>query len=126
MEDLRKILAQVKEGRMSFQPESPARDDMAAFQPVAKALLHAKQMGYLEDCHAIKENVTGSGYYASVMLRGGLSYAGEMFLSGPRTAEQSQTKQPPGSEDVIDLKPNFFGLGVNLNALWRRVRCGKT
>jgi len=24
------------------------------------------------------------------------------------------------SEDVVDLKPNFFGVGVNLNSVWRR------
>ena len=24
------------------------------------------------------------------------------------------------SEDVVDLKPNFFGIGVNLNSVWRR------
>lgn len=25
------------------------------------------------------------------------------------------------SEDVVDFKPNFFGVGLNLNSLWRRV-----
>lgn len=24
------------------------------------------------------------------------------------------------SEDVVDLKPNFFGIGVNINSAWRR------
>lgn len=26
-----------------------------------------------------------------------------------------------GSEDVIDMKPNFYGVGLNLNALWKRL-----
>lgn len=24
--------------------------------------------------------------------------------------------------DVVDLKPNFFGLGINLNESWRRIK----
>lgn len=24
--------------------------------------------------------------------------------------------------DVIDVKPNFFGLGINFNEVWRRIR----
>ncbi|MCW8982781.1 MAG: hypothetical protein OQK13_01930 [Gammaproteobacteria bacterium] len=26
------------------------------------------------------------------------------------------------TEDIIDIKPNFFGLGANLNEVWRRFR----
>ncbi len=128
MEDLREILVQIHEGKMSFEPEGPSKDEMAKFQPIAKALLYAKQSGYLEDCHAIRENMSGNGYYVKVMLRGGLSYAGEMFLSVDPVAphENIQPKVPSNSEDVIDIKPNFFGLGVNLNALWRKVMRGKT
>lgn len=25
-------------------------------------------------------------------------------------------------EDVVELKPNFIGLGINLRALWRKIR----
>ncbi|KPL94628.1 hypothetical protein [Vibrio splendidus] len=28
----------------------------------------------------------------------------------------------PAKEDLVDLKPNFFGLGVNLNAVYRRLK----
>jgi hypothetical protein len=31
-----------------------------------------------------------------------------------------KTKSKLYEEDVIDVKPNFFGLGLNLNALWQR------
>ena len=27
----------------------------------------------------------------------------------------------PGANDIVDLKPNFMGLGVNLNALIKRL-----
>ena len=25
-------------------------------------------------------------------------------------------------EDIIELKPNFYGLGINLNAIWRKLK----
>ncbi|MES9970302.1 MAG: hypothetical protein ABW092_09725 [Candidatus Thiodiazotropha sp.] len=37
-------------------------------------------------------------------------------------AERETKSISEREEDVIDAKPNFFGFGVNLNALWRRVK----
>jgi hypothetical protein len=34
----------------------------------------------------------------------------------------SPNKQTSTSEDIIDLKPNFMGLGINFNALFRWFR----
>jgi len=34
----------------------------------------------------------------------------------------SSDKQTSTTEDIIDLKPNFMGFGVNFNALYRRFR----
>ena len=28
----------------------------------------------------------------------------------------------PLSEDIIEVRPNIAGVGINLNALWRRLR----
>ncbi|MGN2249785.1 hypothetical protein ACFWZ1_06850 [Frateuria sp. GZRe14] len=36
------------------------------------------------------------------------------LLSGPPT--------PRASEDIIEIKPNLWGIGVNFNAVWRRIR----
>lgn len=33
---------------------------------------------------------------------------------------------PQQTEDVIEAKPNFMGFGLNLNALWRKIRGNKT
>ena len=30
------------------------------------------------------------------------------------------------NEDIVDVKPNFMGIGLNLNAAWRKWRGGKT
>lgn len=42
-----------------------------------------------------------------------------MAIKGQIEDVQADIASPP-REDVIELKPNFFGLGLNLNALFRR------
>ena len=34
--------------------------------------------------------------------------------------EQERALHESNSTDVVDIKPNFFGLGVNLNTAWRK------
>ncbi|MCG9697541.1 hypothetical protein [Shewanella sp. Isolate11] len=29
-------------------------------------------------------------------------------------------------EEIVELKPNFMGFGINLRALWRKIICKKT
>ena len=57
----------------------------------------------------------------------GLSYleprinmSGRQWLIEKTTSKPIQHSVP--SEDIIDLKPNFMGLGINLNALFRWFR----
>lgn len=38
------------------------------------------------------------------------------LLSGPLPSVALAT------EDILDMKPNFMGIGINLNAVWRRIR----
>ena len=37
-------------------------------------------------------------------------------------SEQERALQESNSTDVVELKPNFFGLSANLNEAWRRFR----
>lgn len=36
--------------------------------------------------------------------------------------EQERAWHKANGTDVIDIKPNFFGLGANLNEAWRRLK----
>lgn len=36
--------------------------------------------------------------------------------------EPTQAVTLKNKQDVIELKPNFYGIGVNLNKGWRRVK----
>ena len=42
-------------------------------------------------------------------------------------SEQERALHESNSTDVVDIKPNFFGLGLNLNESWRRFKkwCSK-
>lgn len=35
---------------------------------------------------------------------------------------QGPKQQTSGCDDIVEFKPNFYGIGINLNALWRRIR----
>jgi hypothetical protein len=37
-------------------------------------------------------------------------------------SEQERALHESSSTDVVDIKPNFIGLGVNLNEVWRRFK----
>ena len=37
-------------------------------------------------------------------------------------SEQERAMHESRSTDVVDVKPNFFGLGLNFNEVWRRVK----
>lgn len=37
-------------------------------------------------------------------------------------SEQERALHESNSTDVVDIKPNFFGLGANLNEAWRRLK----
>ena len=36
--------------------------------------------------------------------------------------KQQEVISPTNNEDIIDVKPNFMGVGINFNALFRRFR----
>ena len=37
-------------------------------------------------------------------------------------SEEERAMHESNSTDVFDIKPNFFGLGANLNEIWRRFK----
>ena len=44
------------------------------------------------------------------------------YLSLLSEVSGHQTHKLKTTEDILEIKPNFMGIGLNLNALWRRVR----
>lgn len=111
---LRSLLEEIKAGTSTFKPASGEEADMWDFQPIAKILDYASSEGLLESFLPHKESETGNGWYDLVLVRGGLSHKGEMFLANPSTEAEKKI------ESIIQLKPSIYGIGIDLNALWRR------
>ena len=119
MDILRELLSSIKEGETLFRPSGNTIENLAEFQLIAKTLIHAYKMDYLEECKPLRENTTINGLYYSVYLRGGLTYKGEQYLNQLHVT-QHDIIETDKNEDFIDIKPNFFGVGVNFNAIWRK------
>jgi hypothetical protein len=114
MTTLRSLLEEVKAGTISFRPASEKETDMWDFQPIAKLLDYANSEGFLESYLPHKESGTGNRWYDLVLVKGGLSHKGEMFLANPDDEVEKKV------ESIILLKPNIYGIGIDLNALWKR------
>ncbi len=116
MTTLRSLLEEIKSGVLAFKPVSEKEADMWDFQPIAKALEYANSEGFLEGYLPHKESTSGNRWYDMVLVEGGLSHKGEMFLANPNPEVEEKM------ESIIQLKPNIYGIGIDLNALWKRWR----
>ena len=61
----------------------------------------------------LEENKTSRENLAKVKNVDGFKAKGNEAVAKSNQAQKE-------NEDIIDLKPNFMGLGLNLNALWRK------
>lgn len=43
------------------------------------------------------------------------------YVSLIPSGQQQKSATPQSPEDIIDVKPNFMGIGLNFNALWRKI-----
>lgn len=114
MSTLVELLQEIADGRKSFSPCSSSEIDMVEFQPIAKALVFADKQGYLDGFLAHKESSTANGWYDSILVKSGLTYEGEQFLRSPSPEAENDMNE------VIRLRPEIYGIGVDLKALWRK------
>jgi hypothetical protein len=114
MTTLRSLLEEIKGGTLTFKPLSPKEADMWDFQPIVKVLEYANSEGLLDGYLPHKETSSGNHWYDLVRVKGGLSHKGEMFLTNPNTEVEKKM------ESIIQLKPNIYGIGIDLKALWKR------
>lgn len=115
MDILKSLLEAIQSGQKSFKPVSQNFEDMNEFQTVAKALLFAEGEGYLDKCIHHRESSTSNSWYDLVFVQNGLSHKGAQYVSEPNALVEKRF-----DEEIVQLRPNFFGLGVDLRAAWRR------
>lgn len=113
---LEELLQAVRDGERSFRPASSGPEDMKVFQAIAKAFVFARDEGYLNRCTIHEERQSGDDLYDLVVVQGGLSHKGEEFLTNPHIDAERRL------EEIVELRPNIGGFGINLRALWRRFR----
>lgn len=94
---LHEVLRKIHSGVKSFEPDSSSSDDIKNFQSLAKTIVHAHSLGYIEQMIPRKEHYSGNGYYAVILVRGGLTYKGEQLL------QQFSGKPTPVDESLADL-----------------------
>lgn len=116
MDILRAILQEVADGTTAFKPKNSSNQGMQNFQPIAKVLAYADRQGFLESFIPHKESSTGNRWYDLVMVPSGLPYEGEQFLFSAASGSE------PSLEQIIQLKPSIYGVGVDLWALWRKCK----
>jgi len=108
------VLAAVRAGRLVFAPEDGSETSLREFQFVARAVVYASEEKLLGRIAPHQNALYGEWLYDTVVVVDGLTYQGEGFLSKPEERTERQL------EDILELKPNVMGLGINLNALWRK------
>lgn len=63
-----------------FKPDSQSVEDIEKFQPIAKAIIHASENGYIQKIHAKQTSMNGRLYYDGIYIISGLSFNGESLL----------------------------------------------
>jgi hypothetical protein len=110
------ILKAIAHGKKTFSSSGESPEETDDFQEIAKYLIHCGNQGWLDSIKLHKCMRGNRQAYDQVFIPNGLSYSGEQYLKslGLNTAHSDSPK-----EDIIDLKPNFMGIGININALVR-------
>ena len=109
---IREALKQVRNGKTRFAPETETAEGLRSFQEVAAALKSASNSGYI---HAtfIESGKRGThGYTLEAIVSGSLTHEGLQYLAP--VADVSLAK----ASDIIQLKPNIYGLGIDLRAAY--------
>ena len=98
------------------------RDSSGKLKGAVGGLVGRSVAGKIDNCH-FKGKITINGNPAGIDVGGliGQSENSEIVNSSA-DAKVEFVNETKLSEPIIELKPNFYGIGVNLRALFKRVR----
>jgi hypothetical protein len=122
MEPLYDLLTVIDDGMSVFKPLGSTESQLEDFQSVVKLIEYAREKGLLKDMKVHKESRTRHNWCDLVVIQGGLTIKGLEYLKSSTLLEETSNRASEdegAKEDIIMLKPNFFGLGIDLNALGR-------
>ena len=109
---------------------NPEAGDYADFQAMAEALLEAKESGLVYEAKAERSKGRETyGHVKQVLVAGGLTPKGktlqEQSRTMPATAELEPTARDLKEPEILQLRPTFAGMSIDLKALWRKWRVKK-
>ncbi|ODB33958.1 hypothetical protein BB427_20345 [Pseudoalteromonas sp. BMB] len=113
----KELLQRVHQGELSFSPKDESLESLHEFQSIATRLISAYEQNYIQELMHSKSYIVAGGLVNAVIIQGGLTFEGEQFLQ----TEKESSQQTKGAEDMIDVKPNLFGVGINFNAVYKRL-----
>lgn len=120
MNTLVSVLEEIRSGKITFRPKGDRESDMRDFQPIAKLLIYAHQEGMITSCTPHQEKQSSHSWYDCVIVQRGLSHKGDMFLASPPS-----TPDEKELNEIVQIKPNIYGVGIDLKALWKRWKARK-
>lgn len=116
MELMRNILSEIHSGKTHFKPNGESAEALDEFQAIAKRIESAKDSGYIKDAKVLRSKSHKSYNLArQVIALGPLTLEGEQFLNNSK----GNKKSAPSLENIIQLKPSFFGFGIDLIAVYK-------
>ncbi|WP_414608303.1 abortive infection family protein [Stenotrophomonas pavanii] len=104
------VLRLIRSGTSKFEPKDGTPEEIKRFQPIANALVHAKDMGYIRDAISIVDACSGQRYFTAVITTGGLTYHGEEALAeeiGPGTLIEQLVDEIAASDNKSALRNSW-------------------
>ncbi|KUJ01657.1 hypothetical protein AR275_31120 [Stenotrophomonas maltophilia] len=104
------VLRLIRSGTSKFEPRDGTPEEVKRFQPIANAVMHAKDMGYIRDAISIVDACSGQRYFTAVITTGGLTYHGEEALAdeiGPGTLIEELVGEISASDNMTALRHNW-------------------
>jgi hypothetical protein len=116
MEPLIELLQAINNGLLTLKPLGNSEKEMNDFQSVVKLLKYAEGKGLITKIKIHTESRTSHGWHDLALVQGGLTIEGMEYLNNFSVEDEPKANI---NEDIIELKPNFMGIGININALIR-------
>lgn len=104
------VLRLIRSGTCKFEPKDGTPEEIKRFQPIANAVVHAKDMGYIRDAITMVDCFGGQKYFKTVITAGGLTYRGEEALAdeiGSGTLIEELVDEISASDNMSALRNNW-------------------
>lgn len=117
MNPLYEILQAINNGLTTYKPIGNTEEEMRDFQSVVKLLQYAEREGFVEKLKIHTESRTRHSWHDLVLVQGGLTFEGMEYIKNKPFLDKNNAE-----EDIIELKPNISGIGIDLRALGRWIK----